>query len=152
MTDSANVTADDKQATTGLLFGLLAFGIWALFPLYWHELDNVDPFQVLAHRALWTVPVCTLVLIFRGQLLRTFSALKQPKTVLLLVLSTTLISVNWGTYIWSVSNDQILQASMGYYLNPLVNVLAALPVFGERLRKGQGVAVGLAIARVSYAA
>lgn len=152
MTNSADINTDSKEATAGLLLGLLAFGIWALFPLYWHELDHVDPLQVLAHRAIWTVPVCALVLFYRRELLRTFTVLKDLKTVALLVLSTALISTNWGTYIWSVSNDQILQASMGYYLNPLVNVLAGLTVFGEKLRKGQWLAVALAAAGVLYAA
>lgn len=135
-----------------MIFGLLAFGIWALFPLYWHELDHVDPLQVLAHRAMWTAPVCALVLLYRRELVQAFRAFAHPKTVLLLVLSTTLISVNWGTYIWSISNDQVLQASMGYFLNPLVNVLAGLTVFGEKLRKGQWVAVALAAIGVAYAA
>lgn len=151
MTTAMAKTEAEKTAAAGLIFGLTAFGIWALFPLYWREIEHVDAIEILAHRVLWTVPVCALVLFFRRKMLAALATFARPKQLLILVVTTVLISTNWGVYIWSVTHDHVLQASMGYFLNPLVNVLAGLTVFGERLRKGQWLAVALAAAGVLYA-
>lgn len=140
-----------RESRAGLIYGLTAFGIWALFPLYWQQLEHVDAVEILAHRALWTAPVCALVLVYHRQLAEAFKVFTQPKVLALLALSTAMISFNWGVYIWSVTHDEVLQASMGYFLNPLVNVLAGLMLFGEKLRKGQWFAVGLAASGVVFA-
>ncbi|RED53990.1 EamA family transporter RarD [Aestuariispira insulae] len=143
------VTGDENRA--GLFFGLTAFGIWALFPLYWERLDHVDAVEILAHRALWTAPICALVLAYNRELREAFKVFRQPRTLALLALSMAMISFNWGVYIWSVTHGEVLQASMGYFLNPLVNVLAGLTLFREKLRLGQWFAVGLAATGVVYA-
>ncbi len=141
-----------SETTQGYLFALLAFGIWALFPIYWHMLDHVDAIEILAHRILWTLPVCAFVLLLMKDTKSVLIPFKRPKLLFLLAISTTLIATNWGVYIWSVTHDKIMQASLGYFLNPLVSVVAGLLLFKERLRKGQWLAVGLAITGVLVAA
>lgn len=142
---------DTSETTKGYLYGLLAFGIWGLFPLYWHRLDHVDAVEILAHRALWTMPICAIALWWLKGFKDIPILFTQPKTLLLLTLSTILIASNWGVYIWSVNNDVIMQASLGYFLNPLVNVLAGLVLFNEKLRRGQWIAVSLACTGVLVA-
>ena len=150
--DKLSTSAGNGDETrAGLIFGLTAFGIWALFPLYWDRLAHVDAVEILAHRALWTAPVCALVLAYNRELAQAFAVFRQPRILALLVLSVSMISFNWGVYIWSVTHGEVLQASMGYFLNPLVNVLAGLTLFREQLRLGQWVSVGLAAAGVIYA-
>lgn len=138
------VNMGNSETTKGYIYGLFAFGIWGLFPLYWHILDDVDAVEIIAHRALWTIPVCAIVLIWLKTFKAALAIFKQPKLILLLCLSTALIGLNWWVYIWSVTNDAIIQASIGYFLNPLVNVLIGLLLFKEHLRRGQWVAVSLA--------
>ena len=142
---------EKSETTKGYIYALIAFGIWGIFPLYWHLLDHVDALEILAHRALWTLPVCALVLLWLKKFKSSLGVFKQPKVILLLSLSTTLIAANWGIYIWSVTHDAIIQASLGYFLNPLVNVLAGLLIFKEQLRRGQWLAVSLACIGVIFA-
>ncbi|WP_420549674.1 EamA family transporter RarD [Curvivirga sp.] len=142
------MSEQDNQGRAGVIFALIAFGIWILFPFYWNELRDVDPMEILCHRILWSIPVLYIIMILNkstGEIARVF---RSPKMLLLLSLSTVVITINWGLYIWSVANDLILQASLGYFMNPLANVLAGLVVFREQLRKWQWVSVGLAVAGV----
>lgn len=140
------------QARSGYIYGFVAFGIWALFPFYWDELSHVDSYEILAHRILWTLPVSLLVLLYLRDVRSALAALANLRTLAVLAFAASLISFNWATYIWAVTNDQILQASLGYFLNPLVNVLAGLLIFKEHLRPLQWVAVALACAGVLVSA
>ncbi len=146
------MTDAEKSSQTGIIFALIAFIIWIMFPLYWSELKHVDPMEILCHRIIWTTPVCLILMVYYKSLGQIKVALSSPKIFFLFVISTFTISVNWGLYIWSVSNDMILQASMGYFLNPLANVLAGLFIFKEQLRKWQWVSIGLAVMGVVWAA
>ncbi len=137
---------------SGYAFALGAFGIWALFPLFWNLLEGVPAPEILAHRALWTIPVCALALAVTGRLHTLYALLGDRRTLAFLALSTALITSNWGTYIWAVTSGHVLDASMGYFLNPLMNVVAGLVLFRERLRPLQWTAVALAGAGVAAAA
>lgn len=133
----------------GLLYGLLCYCIWGLFPLYWRLLDHVDSFEILAHRMLWSgVFMGTLFLGIRK--VRLSAHIKQRRQYWMLLLTSLLISFNWGLYIWAINHGYILQSSLGYYINPLVNVLLGGLFLHERLNRAQTVALLFALAGVLY--
>lgn len=133
----------------GLLYGFLCYLIWGMFPLYWRMLDDVDSFEILAHRMLWSgVFMVTLFVGIRRMRLR--NHIQRPRQYLMLLLTGTLISFNWGLYIWAINHGYILQSSLGYYINPLVNVLLGYLFLHERLNRAQTVALMLALAGVVY--
>lgn len=137
---------EDKK---GLLYGFLCYLIWGLFPLYWRMLDDVDSIEILAHRMLWSgVFMVTLFVGIRRMRLRKHIA--RPRQYLMLLLTGALISFNWGLYIWAINHGYILQSSLGYYINPLVNVLLGYLFLHERLNRAQCIALLLALAGVLY--
>ncbi len=142
---------DAARARTGVLLALLAFGIWALYPLYWKNLSHVGALEIMVHRALWTAPICLGVLVYSHRLGEVTAIFRQPRVALVLLASAGFISINWTLYIWAITHDRVLEASMGYFLNPLCNILLGLLVFRERLRPWQWVSVGLAAAGVLVA-
>lgn len=127
----------------GLMLGIGAYAIWGLLPLYFHALKGVPALQVLAHRVLWSMLLLALlVLVLRRG--RSIAAAARGRTLLLLAASAALIATNWLIYIWAVQHDHVLEASLGYFINPLVNVALGVAVLGERLRRWQAVAIGVA--------
>lgn len=130
-------------STTGLLFGLLAYGIWGLFPLYWPLLEPASPVEVVAHRSLWSLVFLAIVVtLTRGwPVVRTTFA--TPRTRWLLLAAAVLIAINWIGYIGAVMADHVVEAALGYFINPLVSVLVGVVVLSERLRGPQWVAVAL---------
>ena len=133
----------------GLFYGLLCYCIWGLFPLYWRLIDHVDSFEILAHRMLWSaVFMVTLFVGIRRKSLRDY--VKTPRQFLMLLVTGGLISFNWGLYIWAINHGYILQSSLGYYINTLVNVLLGVVFLHERLNRSEKVALLLAAAGVLY--
>jgi chloramphenicol-sensitive protein RarD len=136
----------------GTLAALGAYFLWGLFPIYWKLLQHVDASEILAHRMLWSF-VFMLLLIAIGREWRWLkTAVFQPCTLFLFVLSATLLGVNWLTYIWGVNNGYIVDTSLGYFINPLVNVLLGVLFLRERPRNGQWLAIGVATIGVIYLA
>ncbi len=127
----------------GLWLAIGAYILWGILPLYFKLLGPVPPVQILAHRVLWSlVLLLAAVAIWRrGPAIR---AAARGRTLALLGCSATLIAINWLTYIWSVSHAHVLEASLGYFINPLVNVALGVAVLGERVGRTQWVAVGIA--------
>ena len=124
---------------------------WGLFPLYWALLIHVPPGEVLLHRMLWAVPVLVLLVALSQRRREQFSAALQSwQEIRWLTLSSLVICFNWGIYIWAVANQQVIEASMGYFLTPLLNVLAGIIVFHEKLTRLKIVAIAFAAAGVSY--
>ncbi|MCK6550108.1 EamA family transporter RarD [Myxococcota bacterium] len=145
-------TPSDPRASSGVLYAASAYLAWGVFPIYWKQLAAIPPAQILAHRVLWSF-------VFVGGLLRFTTGFGAVRTAAAsatarraLAASTALISLNWFLFIWAVNTGRILEASLGYYINPLLNVLAGRLVFGERLSRAQLVAVGLAAIGVGYLA
>jgi len=140
----------EEDSRGGLFYALVAYAWWGIMPLYFAQLRHVSALELLAHRIVWSaVLLLVLLAVFgRGRLLR--DALTTPRTLALLLASTTLIALNWFVYIYGVVTGQTLHASLGYYVNPLVSVLLGLFVFGERLRPWQWVALALAAAGLVY--
>jgi len=131
----------------GLLLGIGAYASWGVLPLYIHMLRAVPALQLLAHRVLWSLLllVAIVLLLRRG---RAMLSAARGRTLLYLIASTVMIAINWTVYIWAVQNDHVIEASLGYFMNPLVNVALGMVVLGERLRRLQGIAIGVAAAGV----
>ena len=142
--------AGAAEARNGVLAGLIAYTMWGVFPVYFKLIDMVSPFEVLTHRIVWAVPFGALIILWRKQWPDVRRALVDRSMLAWLSLAALCISVNWFIYIWSVQNDRIFEASLGYYINPLVYVLAGVVLLGERLRRLQLVAVVLAALGVLY--
>ena len=134
----------------GLLSAALAYIIWGLFPLYFHQLSQIGAFELVLHRTLWALGFLLLVLTWRRQWQWLSHALRQPRVLVLYATSATLLSVNWLIYVWAVNNQHVLEASLGYFINPLVNVLLGVLVLRERPRPVQWAALTLAAGAVLW--
>jgi chloramphenicol-sensitive protein RarD len=139
-----------RETATGVLYAGMAFFIWGLTPIYWKAIQQVPAFEIVTHRVVWSfffLIGLTLAQHRWGEFQR---VLKTPRTLLILTLTTLLVSANWLLYIWAVNAGYMLQASLGYYINPLVNVLLGMVFLKERLRLPQALAVLLACAAVVF--
>lgn len=134
----------------GLVYAALAYGLWGLFPLYFRAIQQVPPLEVLGHRVVWSVAFLLVVLAAqrRWQWLR--PALADRRLLARFVLTATLMAANWLVFIWAVTHGHVLESSLGYFINPLFNVLLGATVLHERLRRGQWLAVGLAALGVAW--
>lgn len=134
----------------GMLYASLAFLCWGLFPLYFHAIAEVAPLEILAHRMVWSLLFLGVLLTVRRQW-RWLPELKsQPKVVASFVASAFLLSANWFIYIWAVNNAHVLDASLGYFITPLVNVMLGFLLLHERLRRLQWLAIALAAGSVAW--
>ncbi len=136
-----------SEQRRGFLFGVAAYLLWGLFPLYWPLLEPAGAVEILAHRVLWSlvVVVALLALARNWSWLRTLGG----RRLRLLTVAALVIAVNWGMYIWGVNTGHVVETSLGYFINPLVTVLLGVVVLGERLRPAQWVAVALATVAVA---
>jgi chloramphenicol-sensitive protein RarD len=134
----------------GLWYGLGAYGLWGLLPIYWKLLHDVPAMEILAHRMVWSLLFVGALLLWQSdwQVLR--GVWQRPRTVALYFAAAVFLAVNWGVYIWGVNNGHVIETSLGYFINPLVNVLFGVLFLRERLRTVQMVAIGLALAGVLY--
>lgn len=135
---------------SGLLYALGAFTIWGLFPLYLRELSSVPSFEVLLQRSVWSLVFVLGVLAALGRLSTLREVFSQPRRVALFALSAVLLSANWLIYLLAVQGGHVLDASLGYFMNPLVNVVLGVLVLKERLRPTQWLAVALAALGVAW--
>ena len=143
---------DRDHPNSGFFYGLGAYGLWGILPIYFKLIPSVSAFAIVSHRVVWSLPfLAVLVLAIRGW--DKFAPIfRDRRTILILLLSSAMIGVNWVLYTWSVVSGHILAASFGYYLNPLANVLLGRFVLHERLSKLQWTAVAIAGAGVSVLA
>lgn len=128
----------------GLPYALAAYGIWGFVPLFFKLLTSVPPMEVLAQRIIWSLPLCFVIMVFRRQMADYLAALRDWRVLRMLLASALLIAVNWLVYIYAIFTDHVLAASLGYYLNPLINVMLGMVFLGERLSRLQMVAVVIA--------
>jgi chloramphenicol-sensitive protein RarD len=128
----------------GLLFGISAYVLWGAFPLYWPLLEPANPLEIVSHRAVWTLVFCFIVLATTKALKSTLATLKQPKITARLFLTSILISINWLVYIWATNNGHVVEASLGYYINPLIIIGFGVVLLKEKMRPLQWVAVSIA--------
>ena len=147
-----NASAPPQTDRTGLAAAFSAYVIWGFLPLYLILVRSVPAFEFVGWRIIWTLPLCLLIVLARRQGPNLRAALANRRTLALLALSATLIAVNWVVYVWAIQNGQVYAASLGYYINPLVNVLLGTVLLGEKLSRPQWAAVGLAGIGVSLLA
>jgi chloramphenicol-sensitive protein RarD len=136
------------EGRKGFVYGLAAYLLWGVFPLYFPLLEPAGAAEVLAHRILWSAVLMFAAVPILGRWRDVRRVLADPRLRLLLCCSSVLITLNWGTFIYAVNNGHVVESSLGYFINPLVSVLAGVLLLGERLRPLQWVAVGLASAAV----
>ena len=129
---------------SGGLYAALAFAWWGLFPLYFRIVTTVPPAEILAHRIVWSVVFLVLVLALRRQWAWLARVLRQPKVLAVFSASALLLATNWLTYLWAVNNGHVVDASLGYFITPLVNVLLGYTLLHERPRRAQWIALTLA--------
>ena len=127
-----------------------AFLIWGTLPLYMRALDSVSPVEIMVHRMVWACLFTFALLAFKRQLGNVIAVLRQPRSVAWLLASATMISLNWFIYVWAVAERQVVEASLGYFINPLVSVALGVLLLGEKLNRWQSLAVGFAVAGVIW--
>ena len=128
----------------GLLFGVSAYVIWGLLPLYWKLVEDAGAYEILAHRGIWSLLLCVFLLAVRKQIKSAYQMVRASRTLSLLFLASGLLTINWGVYIWSVTVNRVVEAALGYYITPLINVTFGVLLLREKLRTLQWVAVALA--------
>ncbi|RRZ87519.1 EamA family transporter RarD [Erwinia sp. 198] len=135
---------DAQQTRQGIFYALGAYFIWGIAPAYFKLLQQVAPGEIMTHRVIWSFFFMLLLLSVSRSWGKVKAIFKTPKKVLLLAVSATLVCSNWLIFIWAVNNQHILEASLGYFINPLLNVLVGMLFLGERFRRLQWLAVALA--------
>jgi chloramphenicol-sensitive protein RarD len=132
----------------GLIYGIAAYGLWGLFPLYWPLLKPAGALEILASRMVWSLVTVLIVLVVRRHWGWIAELRRSPRRLALLGGAATVITVNWGTYIWAVNAGHVIETSLGYFLNPLVTIVFGVVILHERLRPTQWIAVGIGAAAV----
>lgn len=138
-----------SESRRGFLLGLSAYVLWGAFPLYWPLLEPAGALEILGHRVLWSAVTMGLLVVLLKRRHQFRALLRHRRTVGLLSLAAVTISANWAVYIWAVNNGRVVEASLGYFINPLVSVLLGIVVLGERLRRLQWAAVAFAVLAVA---
>ncbi len=145
MTLSWSSMSDERRGTA---LGITAYMIWGFAALYWAQTWPVDPRDLLSHRALWAVPFVLLCLLFAGRLAGALALLRQPRIMATMSLSAFFGAVNWLVFLWAISNGRATEASLGYFLLPLVNVVIGLTVFRESVDSAQKIGIAFAVAAI----
>jgi len=141
---------NDKSVKAGVLFALAAYSMWGIAPMYFKLLTSVPALEIVMHRIVWSVLVLCLLLAVRKKFGQVFNAMRDPKVIATLSISGLLLAANWLVFIWAVNNDHMLYASLGYFINPLFNVLLARFFLQESLTRLQLLAVFVALAGVAF--
>ncbi len=134
----------------GIAYASAAYLLWGVFPIYFKALLGVAPLEILAHRIVWSLAVCAVLLLLLRRLRWLAELRRQPRVLLWFVASSVMVAINWFVYIWAVNSGRVVDASLGYFINPLVNVLIGAVFLHERLRRAQWTAVSVAAAGVSW--
>ena len=134
----------------GVFLAIGAYGLWGLFPIYWKQLQQVPATEIIGHRIVWSLVFALGVVTFRKQLTALSLTIRNPRMVAVYGIAAALLAVNWTTYVWGINAGYVVEASLGYFINPLVSVLLGVIFFRERLRPAQWAAIGLAAVGVGY--
>jgi chloramphenicol-sensitive protein RarD len=137
-----------SERRTGLLNGFAAYGMWGLVPLFWPLLKPAGAIEILAHRMVWSLVLVGVALLVMRRWAWIGELLRQPRKLVLVTIAAAVITVNWGVYIWSVNSGHVVEASLGYFINPLVTIAMGVLILKERLRPVQWAAVGVGFAAV----
>ena len=134
----------------GIAYAAAAYLLWGVFPIYFKALQHVAPLEILGHRIVWSLAVCAVLLLALRRLQWLADLRRQPRVLAWFAASSVLVAANWFVYIWAVNAGRVVDASLGYFINPLVNVLIGAAFLHERLRRAQWIAVGVAAAGVAW--
>ncbi len=140
----------EKNSILGVYAAIFAFVSWGLLPIYWKSIQVVPPFSIICHRMIWSCMFVAIVLTVQKRWKEVKSSVSNAKGLITLMLSGLLVGCNWGIYIWAVNNNHVVDAALGYYINPLCNVLLGYIVFKDRLRTAQTISILCAFVGVSY--
>ncbi len=143
-------TKDIPTNRIGLAAALAAYGMWGVLPLYWKALQVIPSWEIICHRIVWSLVLTFILLVLQRRHTALLKALTTPRTLLTTLATSTLLGSNWLVYIWAVNNGNIVESSLGYFINPLIAVLFGVIFLQERLRPGQWIALGVALAGVLY--
>jgi len=141
--------AQSREPLSGFAFALGAYLLWGGLPFYMKAVAHMPAWEVVAHRVLWSVPVAGVILFLLGRTADLKTAFRSPRTLALAALTAGLISINWGVYVWAVAAERTVEAALGYYINPLVNVVLGAVFLGERFNKLQATAIAFAVVAVT---
>ncbi len=139
----------DNSATRGFLFALSAYLLWGGLPFYMKAVGHIPAAEVVAHRIIWSIPIAGLLLVWLGRTSDIGKALRSPRTLAMGAVTASLITVNWGVYVWAIAADRALETALGYYINPLFSVFLGAVLLGEKLSRLQMASIGLALAAVA---
>ena len=148
--NQASSPADSSGPGAGVLAALFAFVAWGILPIFWKSLDSVDSLEVLCHRIIWSFVAVFPFMLFRGRLGRLMLFLRSRRNLLGLLLSGFLLGGNWYLYIWAIMSNMVVEASLGYYITPLVNILFGIAIFREKAGPLVLLAIGIAALAVLY--
>lgn len=147
--ENANPKLSKSEDTrAGFFFALSAYLMWGILPLYMKALADVDAKEIMVHRALWSLPVAAIILWWLGRTGDIIPTLKNPKKLAILFVTATIISINWGIYVWAISVDRAIETALGYYINPLITVAMGVAFLGDRFTRAQMVALAIAVSAV----
>ncbi len=138
-----------QDTPRGFAFALSAYFLWGFLPFFMKAVGDIPPPEVIAHRVVWSVPIAALILLARGEFAGLWPILRQPRMLAMGAATATLISINWGIYVWAIGSGHALDAALGYYINPLFSVFLGAVLLGEKLTPRQLVAIGLAACAVA---
>ena len=138
-----------EDATRGFIYALTVYLMWGVLPFYMKAVAHIPAPEVVAHRIVWSIPVAGLLLLWMGRTADIKAALRNKRTLANGALTAALITVNWGIYVWAIGNDRALETALGYYINPLFSIFLGAVVLGEKLSRGQLVAIALAVLAVA---
>lgn len=138
----------ETKDNSGFKIALMAFSFWGFIPLYFKVLSHVPPTEILGHRVLWSVILLFVIMAIKNQLPQFLAILKSPKTMAWLALSAVLVATNWLAFIWGVTNNRLLETTLGYFINPLFSVFLGYVFLGERLNNIKLLAIGIATTAV----
>ncbi len=139
-----------NRNVNGVLFGLAAFTAWGFLPAYWKQMQTINAFEILCHRIVWSCIFLLGIITLQRRWQEVFTVIQSPAALRGLVLSGLIIGFNWFIYIWAVNSGKVVETSLGYYMNPMINVVLGFLLLGERFSRLQWVAVLFALTGVTY--
>lgn len=138
----------DRDTAQGFGFAIFVYVLWGFLPLYLKLMDHISPVEIVAHRVIWSIPIAGFVLMALGRTKELRTALSTPSMLGMACLTATLVSINWGVYVWAITSGNAVEAALGYYINPLFSVFLGAVLLGERLSRAQLAAIALAACAV----
>jgi chloramphenicol-sensitive protein RarD len=148
MDTNASAPAIQGDTPRGFAFALASYGLWGVLPFYMKAVEHMPAPEVVAHRIVWSLPVAGVILYLLGRTADIRRALRSPRTLAMAALTASIITLNWGTYVWAIGAGRTIETALGYYINPLVSVVMGALLLGEKLSRMQVAAVALAVAAV----